>query len=443
MFPHPRSVSPKRADPRRRFRSTEDPLARNGHGTDDRRVTSETRTVPAPDRTRPPLRQIVALGGLSMFGPLSMDLYLPGLPELTDDLHTSEATAQLTMSLCMVGLAVGQLIAGPLSDRRGRRTPLLVGVALFAVTSLACAFAPSIEVLLVLRLVGGLAGAVGIVVARAMVRDQWEGRAAARVFALLMVVSGAAPVLAPVIGSQLLRVTDWRGVFVVLAGIGVVLLVAACTLPETLPPARRRTGGARDTLRALGTVARDRTLLAPAAVLALGCCSMFVYIAMGSFVLQGDGYGLSPQLYGIVFAVNAIGIVLAGRLSAWLVDRVGPHRLLGVAVVAALVAALVLVAGVLLTRSVWAVLPPLFVIVGAVGMIMPNATALAMSGQGAAAGAASALLGLGQFLTGALIPPAASAGGVSPLVMAVTMAGTAAAAVVLAVPVLRARTASR
>lgn len=392
-----------------------------------------------PDRTRPPLRQVLALGGLSMFGPLSMDLYLPGLPELTDDLRTTEATAQLTMSLCMVGLAVGQLIAGPLSDRRGRRLPLLVGVALFAVTSLACAFAPSIEVLLVLRLLGGLAGAVGIVVARAMVRDQWEGRAAARVFAMLMVVSGAAPVLAPVIGSQLLRVTDWRGVFVVLAGIGVVLLLAAFTLPETLPPARRRAGGAKATLQALGTVARDRTFLGPAAVLALGICSMFVYIAMGSFVLQGPEYGLSPQLYGIVFAVNAVGIVLAGRLSAWLVDRVGPRRLMGAAVVAALVAALVLVAGVLLTRSVWAVLPPLFVIVGAVGMIMPNATALAMSGQGAAAGAASALLGLGQFLTGALVPPAASAGGVTPLVMAVTMAGTAAAAVLVAIPVLRSR----
>ncbi|WP_103380112.1 multidrug effflux MFS transporter [Pseudonocardia dioxanivorans] len=402
-------------------------------------MTRQTRPAAAPERDRPPLRQVLALGGLSMFGPLSMDLYLPGLPELTTDPHTTEATAQLTMSLCMVGLAAGQLIAGPLSDRRGRRGPLLVGVALFAVTSLACAFAPTIEVLLALRLLGGLAGAVGIVVARAMVRDQWEGRAAARVFALLMVVSGAAPVLAPVIGSQLLRVTDWRGVFVVLAGIGLVLLGAAATLRETLPAARRRSGGARETLRALGSVARDRSFLAPASVLALGCCSMFVYIAMGSFVLQGTGYGLSPQVYGVVFAVNATGIVLAGRLSAWLVDRAGPRRLLGAAVAVAFVAALTLVAGVLLTRSVWAVLPPLFVVVAAVGMIMPNATALAMSGQGAAAGAASALLGLGQFLTGALVPPAASVGGVTPLVMAVTIAGTATAAVLAAVPVLRSR----
>lgn len=418
-----------------------------GRRRDDRGVRGDERTdvsagtvSPPPVADRPtgrvPLGQVLALGGLSTFGPLAIDLYLPGLPALTADLRTTESLAQLTMSVCMIGLAAGQLLAGPLSDRVGRRRPLLVGVALFVVTSLACAFAPTIEVLLVLRFAGGLAGAVGIVVARAMVRDQWSGAAAARVFSLLMVVSGAAPVLAPVIGSQLLRVTDWRGVFVALAVIGAVLFAAACTLRETLPVQRRRPGGAAATLRSIVGVVRDVSFLVPALVLAFGCCAMFVYIAMGSFVLQG-GYGLSPQLYGVVFGANALGIVAAGRLSALLVGRAGPRRLLLGGVGVAVIAALVLLVGVLVSGSVWVVLPPLFVVVATVGMIMPNATALAMAGQAGAAGAASALIGLLQFLLGAVLPPLVSTGGVGPVVMAATMLGSATAALLAALVVAR------
>jgi DHA1 family bicyclomycin/chloramphenicol resistance-like MFS transporter len=280
-------------------------------------MTSETA------RPKIPLGRVLALGGLSTFGPLSLDLYLPALPRLTADLGTTEALGQASMSVCMIGLAVGQLLVGPFSDRIGRRRPLLVGVALYAVTSLLCAFAPTIEALLVLRLIGGLAGAVGLVVSRAMVRDLYSGDAAARAFALLMVVGGMAPVIAPVLGSQLLRITDWRGLFVALALIGAVLLLAALTQRETLPLARRRAGGFADTSRALAGVLRDRTFLVPTLILALVCCGMFVYIAMGSYVLQGAPYALGAQAYGIVFAVNAVGIALASRLSAALVRRIG------------------------------------------------------------------------------------------------------------------------
>ncbi|WP_338051330.1 multidrug effflux MFS transporter [Pseudonocardia acidicola] len=399
------------------------------------RSTSEA--GPGGGRARSPLGRLLALGGLSTFGPLSLDLYLPALPRLTADLRTSEALAQLTMSLCMIGLAAGQLPAGPFSDRVGRRRPLLAGTALFAITSVSCALAPSVEVLLVVRLLNGMAGAIGLVVARAMVRDLYSGDAAARMFSLLMVVSGSAPVIAPLLGSQLLRVTDWRGVFVALGVIGLGLLLAASTLPETLPPERRHVGGFADTGRALRAVVHDRTLLAPALVLALGCCGMFVYIAMGSFVLQG-GYGLSAQAYGVMFAVNATGIVLASRLSALLAGWIGPRRTLALAVAIAVAGAVALLAGVLLSRSVWAVLPPLFLVVASVGLIMPNATALALANQGRAAGTASAVLGLLQFALGALVPPLASLGGVTPVVMGTTILATAVAAALATVPVLRA-----
>lgn len=188
-----------------------------------------------------------------------MDLYLPGLPQLAADLHASEVLTQLTISTCMVGLALGQLVAGPLSDRIGRLRPLLVGVGCFAVASALCALSPNIATLVILRFVQGLGGAAGIVTARAMVRDMYAGAEAARVFSLMVMVTGAAPVLAPVIGSQLLRVTDWRGLFVALSGIGVVLLgAAAWTLRETLPASARRSGGIRDVGRQTATILSDR-----------------------------------------------------------------------------------------------------------------------------------------------------------------------------------------
>ncbi|MCE3555223.1 multidrug effflux MFS transporter [Pseudonocardia sp. RS11V-5] len=377
-------------------------------------------------KDRVPAGRVLALGGLSTFGPLSLDLYLPALPQLTGALGTTEALGQASMSLCMIGLAGGQLLVGPLTDRTGRRVPLLLGVALFAISAALCAVAPTIEVLLVLRLLTGLAGATGIVIARAMVRDLYSGDAAARVFSLLMIVSGAAPVLAPVIGSQLMHLTDWRGLFLALSLIGAVLFGAALTQRETLPPERRHTGGFRPTGRAVVTVARDRTFLVPTLVLSLVCCAMFTYIAMGSYVLQ-EGYGLGAQAYGIVFAVNALGIVAAGRLSAALGAALGPVRLLWTAVGTAVVGGAALAVGVFATDSVWAVLPPLFLVVSSVGIVLPNGTALALAGQGAVAGSASALLGLSQFAFGALVPPLVSTGGATAPAMAVTILAVAVA----------------
>ncbi|HET9655055.1 MAG TPA: multidrug effflux MFS transporter [Kineosporiaceae bacterium] len=391
-----------------------------------------------PAHPRVPLRLLLVLGPLSAFGPLSMDLYLPALPEIARDLHSGDAAAQLTMSACMVGLAVGQLVAGALSDRFGRRKPVLVGVALFAVLSVGCALAPSMPVLIGLRFLQGLAGSAGIVVARAVVRDLYDGAAAARVFSLLMLVLGAAPVLAPVLGGQLVRFVPWPGLFLALAVVGVALLAAAAAgLPETLPPQRRHAGGMGATLRAFGPVLADRRFVGYAAVNSLSFAAMFTYIGQGAFVLQGR-YGVSPQQYSAVFAVNAAGIVLAGRAGAVLVGRVPPVRLVLAGIGTAAVAAVVMF-GAVASGGLPVLLGGLFVVVACTGLVGPNATALALARHGARAGTASSVLGLCQFLVGAVVAPLSSLGGASATTMTATMAAVLIVGVGVLVPMLRTR----
>jgi DHA1 family bicyclomycin/chloramphenicol resistance-like MFS transporter len=369
------------------------------------------------------------LGGLSAFGPLSLDMYLPGLPQLGRELDASASATQLTLTACLAGLALGQLVAGPLSDRLGRRRPLLAGVALYAAASLLCALAPSIAVLILLRFVQGAAGAAGIVIGRAVVRDLYEGDAAARLFSSLMLVGGVAPILAPVIGGQLLHVTDWRGIFVVLAGLGAALLVAAFAgLPESLPPERRNSEGLAGTRRALRVLAADRRFAGYALTSGFVMGAMFAYIAGSPFVLQ-EIYGLSPQAFSLVFAANGLGIMAASYLSRSLIGRLRPAQLvhLGVAI-AGLGAALLLVA-VLLEAPVSFVLPALFLVVSPVGLVGPNATALALADHPSIAGAASALLGVAQFLIGAVAAPLVGlAGSGSALPLGFTVVAMVAAA---------------
>ena len=377
----------------------------------------------SPPAAAPPARLIVLLGALSTFGPLSMDMYLPGLPDLTRDLDSPAWAAQMTITTCMAGLAAGQLVAGPLSDRLGRRRPLLAGLAGYTLTSALCALAPTIWSLLTVRLLQGLAGAAGIVIARAIVRDRYEGSSAARIYSLLMLVAGLAPILAPLVGGQLLHVTDWRGVFLALAAVGAALLIAAVVwLEESLDPERRHGGGLGATLRVFGTLLRDRGFVGIVLAMALAFSAMAVYIGGSSFVLE-NVYGMSPQLFSLTFAINAAGIIAASQLGGRLVERVGARALVDAGVRASALGGVGLLAAILLDAGLVGVLPCLFVIVSAVGLVLPNATALALHDYPRAAGSASALFGLAQFgLGGAVVPLAGVAGGDTALPLGITAA---------------------
>jgi MFS transporter, DHA1 family, multidrug resistance protein len=360
----------------------------------------------------PSHRQLVLLlGALSTFGPLSMDLYLPGLPSMARDLSAPAWAAQLTITTSMLGLAGGQLVAGPISDARGRRGPLLAGLTAYMLTSLLCAMAPTIWVLLALRLVQGAAGAAGIVIARAIVRDLHSGVAAARFFAMLMLVAGLAPILAPLVGGQLLHVTDWRGIFVVLAGIGGALLLAAWwSLPDTLAPAARHAGGLRATLRVFGGLVRDRAFMGYTLAMGLSFGAMATYISGSPFVLE-DIHGVSPQLFSVIFALNAGGLVVASQVSRATVARAGPRRLLVIGTATSAIGGVGVLAAVVFDLGLAALLPGFFLVVASLGLVLPNSSALALADHPRTAGSASALLGLSQFAIGAAAAPLAGVGG--------------------------------
>jgi DHA1 family bicyclomycin/chloramphenicol resistance-like MFS transporter len=378
------------------------------------------------------------LGLLTAIPPLSIDLYLPGLPDLARALGTSSALAQLTMSATLVGLAVGQLVLGPLSDRIGRRPPLLVGLALFAGLSFLCALAPSVWVLLGLRLLQGLSGSAAVVISRAAVRDVHAGPAAARVFSRLMLVMGVAPVIAPVLGGQILRFTSWRGLFVSLGVLGTLLLLAAfLVLRETMPVGRRQHGPGAELARSVGRLMVDRRFLGYAAITGLQGATLFSYIAMSSFVLRQQ-YGVSVQAFSAVFAVNAVGLVAGGQLNAALVERTGPARMLRIALGTGVLAAGLLTLAASLGAALLVVLAPLFVVLFCLGIALPDATALGMAPYGHAAGSAAAVLGTSQFLAGAVIPPVVSLAGTRATVMAAAMLVSCAGAAAVLHGVIRA-----
>lgn len=382
-------------------------------------VAPEVRRPKTPSR----IRLITILGALSAFAPLSIDMYLPALPTLSQDFNASPSEIQLTLSACLLGLAAGQIFAGPISDIMGRRRPLLIGVAAYTLASLLCVIAPSVGLLIALRFVQGAAGAAGIVIARAIVRDLHSGVAVARFFSLLMIVSGLAPILAPIIGAQVLHFTSWHGVFTILAAIGLILLVAvAFGLGETLPPESRQAGSLRVTVATFRRLLADRSFIGFALGCGLAFSAMFAYISGSPYVLQGI-YGASPQLFSLIFGMNAFGLMIAGQINGRLVGRVSPLRLLSGGLTVQAIGALALLAVIAGGVGLAGILPALFVVVASLGFVMPNATALALSGHPRTAGSASALLGVLQYVTGATAAPLVGiAGEMNALPMAIVIA---------------------
>jgi DHA1 family bicyclomycin/chloramphenicol resistance-like MFS transporter len=348
-------------------------------------------------------RLTIILGILSAFGPLSIDMYLPGLPSIADEFHASSAAAQLTLSLFFAGLAVGQALYGPLSDRLGRKGPLLYGCALYMLASLGCAAAPSLGSLIVLRLAQSIGGCAGMVISRSVVRDLFDAKESARMYSFLMLVMGLAPVTAPLIGGQLLVAFGWRAIFWLLAGFGLCcVLLVLFGLPETLPAERRAHAGLGHALSIYGRLLGDRRYLGYALAGGLISAGMFAYISGSPFVVI-ELYGVAPQDYGWIFGTNALGLITASQVNRWLLARYPSDTILGVALgcIAAAGLLLVLVAATGF-GGLAGLLVPLFVCIAGVGLVGPNTTAAAMAPYGQVAGSASALLGTLQFVVGAL-----------------------------------------
>ncbi|RFU86109.1 MFS transporter [Streptomyces triticagri] len=367
-----------------------------------------TRRPSVPGRTTGLLVTLV-LGGLTAVPPLSMDMYLAALPQVGDALSAPAATVQLTLTACLAGMALGQLVVGPMSDKWGRRRPLLVGLLIYIAATAICAFAPTVELLIAFRLLQGLAGAAGIVIARAVVRDLYDGVAMARFFSTLMLISGVAPIVAPVIGGQVLRITDWRGIFVVLTAIGVLLTFMVWRrLPETLPPERRHSGGVGQALRTMRGLLADRAFTGYLLAGGFAFATLFSYVSASPFVVQ-EIYGASPQMFSILFGVNSIGLITVGQINGrLLIGRVSLDKALGAGLAVTTLAAvslLLMTGGVFGEVGLFPVATGLFVLMSSMGLAMPNTNALALMRTPHAAGSASALLGTSQFLIGAIASP--------------------------------------
>jgi DHA1 family bicyclomycin/chloramphenicol resistance-like MFS transporter len=356
--------------------------------------------------TASPLRMLLLTGPLSALGSLCIDMYLPALPSISRDLDAGTSATQASLTTCLVGLALGQVLVGPLSDRFGRRAPLFAGLVAFIAAAAGCSLMPSIYGFLAFRFIQGLGGAAGIVISRAIVRDLYSGSAAARFYSMLLAVVGVGPLLAPQLGAALLTIGSWRMLFAALAGAGLVLLgISYVLLPETLPADRRSSDTATATLRTMRSVITDRAFLINALGCGIGFGAIFSYVAGAPFALENT-FGLSPAMFSLAFGLNGAGLIIASHINGRLVGRLGPMRLFtygAVSLATGSVGLLVLIA------THWLGLPGvlvcMFLVVSSNGFVSPNAVALALDDFPHAAGSASALLGVLQFSVGAVAAP--------------------------------------
>lgn len=372
---------------------------------------------------------IILLGALTALGPFTIDLYLPAFPVLQQDFQTTAAAIQLTLTGTMIGFALGQLIVGPLSDKVGRRRPLLAVTALHVIASIGAALAPDLTLLAIARVLMGMGAAAGGVVAMAIVRDLFGGRRLVVMLSRLALVSGVAPVIAPLIGSALLAVMPWRGIFVVLAVYGAVMLVSAIALvPETLPKARRGANGGATVLQRYRSVFSDRVFIGVLIIGGMTFSGLFSYLSSSSFLFQ-EGYGFDAQQYGMLFAVNSLGVVLGVQTASRLAARFGPQWVLAFSTATLVLASAAIIVFDQLGLGLWPTMVALFVFMTACGFTFPCVQVLALDRHGKAAGTAASIIGASNFGVAGLISPIvgwiARDAGITATTMASVMVGCA------------------
>lgn len=375
---------------------------------------------------RQKLVYIVILGALTALGPFTIDLYLPAFPQVSDDLGVSTALVQLTLTATTIGFGFGQLLVGPWSDKVGRRVPLIAATAIHVLASIGVALSPDFEWLMVFRVLQGMGAAAGGVVAMATVRDLFGGYPLVRMLSRLALVTGLAPVLAPVIGSQLLLVLDWRGMFFFLAAYGIIVLASAVLfIVETLPPARRSGSGGATVGQRYRVLFSDRVFVGVAIMGAMTFSGLFAYLSSSSFLFQ-DVYGLDAQQYGLLFAVNSIGVVVGVQISSRLAQRVGPQWILAVSTLVLLAASIAIVILDIAGAGLVGILIPLWFFITACGFSFPCVQVLALANHGREAGTAASLLGAVNFGVAGILSPVVGLFGITNAIpMGVVMAITA------------------
>ncbi|WP_175615978.1 multidrug effflux MFS transporter [Piscibacillus halophilus] len=348
---------------------------------------------------------ILMLGAFTALVPLTIDLYLPAFPELAGDLGTSASLIQLSLTTSLIGIAFGQLVIGALSDIFGRKKPLIIAISVYIVASIICAVAPNIWVLVVARFIQGFSGAGGIVISRSIIRDLYSGSELTKMFSLLVLVMGLAPILAPMIGGQILLFTSWRGLFVILSVAGLILTaVAILRLKESLPLNERSDGGLKATISVFVRLMKHRRYMGFALVQGFASAAMFAYISGSSFILQ-DIFEISPQAYAMIFGLNALGFISMSQVVGRLSGIVHEEKLLITGFIVALTGGVTLVSAAVMHGGLIFVIVGLFFITSSTGMMNPTSLSLAMQTQNRNAGSASALLGLFQFVFGGTVAP--------------------------------------
>ncbi|AKP64549.1 major facilitator superfamily permease [Levilactobacillus koreensis JCM 16448] len=361
------------------------------------------------------------LGTVSATGPLAIDLYLPALPQMKTQFATTASLMQLSITACLIGLALGQLIAGPLSDQYGRRKPLIIGFILFGLVSLAMAFIHSVALLIILRFIQGLAGATGQVLARAVARDLFSGERLTHFYALLNTVNGVFPIIAPIIGGFMIRYVDWQAIFILLAIIGIVIAIAvAVGLHESLPVDQRQTGGFNASLVAMGKLTVQPSFWPLILATGLVYGALFSYISASTFVFQ-TGFGMAPQTFSLLYAFNGLGIVVGSNLPGRLAGHFSNRQQVTGLLLAATTASGILLISLLFPANVWLVAGLVLILVILIGALLTLTVTIIMDQATHNAGSASAVIGLSQDACGGIVSPLVGVSGSSYAAMSVML----------------------